>query len=142
MSAAKSGDSVKVHYTGSLSDGTVFDSSEGRDPLQFMLGSGSVIPGFDSAVNGMAVGESKTVTIPHDQAYGPRHAHLTQEVPRSAMPDDVELAPGLILQARDPQGETLNFTVVEFDNDNVKVDGNHPLAGKDLTFVVELVAIG
>ena len=142
MSQAKSGDSVKVHYTGSFDDGTVFDSSSGREPLSFELGSGNVIPGFDAAIQGMAVGDSKTVTIPHGEAYGPRHEHLTQEVPRTAMPDEVDLEPGLMLQAHGPKGETLNFTVVDFDDDKVRIDGNHPLAGKDLTFTLELVSIG
>jgi len=142
MTQAKSGDTVKVHYTGTLDDGTQFDSSQGRDPLEFTLGAGSVIPGFDTGVTGMSVGETKTIQIPSDQAYGPRQDQLTQEVPRSAIPADMELEQGMVLQARNPDGNTLNFTVLEFNDETVKVDGNHPLAGKDLTFALELVAIG
>ncbi len=141
MSQAKSGDTVKVHYTGTLADGSQFDSSQGRDPLEFTLGAGNVIPGFDQGVTGMAVGETKMIHIPVAEAYGPRHDHLTQDVPRSAMPADVELEPGMVLHAQGPEGQTLNFTVVEFDDQSVKVDGNHPLAGKDLTFALELVSI-
>jgi peptidylprolyl isomerase len=141
MSQAKSGDSVKVHYTGTLTDGTQFDSSQSRDPLEFTLGAGNVIPGFDQGVTGMAAGDTKTIHIPAEEAYGPRHDHLTQDVPRSAMPADIELEQGMVLHAQGPEGQTLNFTVVEFDDQAVKVDGNHPLAGKDLTFALELVAI-
>ena len=92
MSQAKSGDTVRIHYTGTLDDGTEFDSSKGRDPLEFAIGGGQVIPGFDSAVEGMAVGENKSVTIEPDQAYGARHDQLVQEVPKSALPDDLEAA--------------------------------------------------
>jgi FKBP-type peptidyl-prolyl cis-trans isomerase 2 len=142
MTQAKAGDTVKVHYTGTLDDGSQFDSSQGRDPLEFTLGAGNVIPGFDQGVTGMSVGETKTIHIPADEAYGPRQDHLSQEVPRSAMPADLELEQGMVLQARNPDGQTLNFTVLEFNDETVKVDGNHPLAGKDLTFALELVAIG
>jgi FKBP-type peptidyl-prolyl cis-trans isomerase 2 len=141
MSQAKSGDTVKVHYTGTLNDGTRFDSSQGDEPLEFTLGGGNVIPGFDAAVVGMALGESKTVTIPADEAYGPRQDHLTRDVPRGAIPDDIELAEGMVLHAQGPQGQTLSFTVISFDEEAVKIDGNHPLAGQDLTFALELVEI-
>ncbi len=89
----------------------------------------------------MTIGETKTIDIPAGEAYGPRHDHLTQDVPRSAMPADIELEQGMVLHAQGPEGQTLNFTVVEFDDQSVKVDGNHPLAGKDLTFALELVEI-
>jgi peptidylprolyl isomerase len=141
MSQAKFGDTVKVHYTGTLNDGTQFDSSIGQDPLQFTLGAGNIIPGFEDAVIGMGLGDSKTVVIPCDQAYGPRNDNMLQEVPRDAMPDDIELAEGMVLHANGPEGQTLSFMVVSFDDDNVKVDGNHPLAGEDLTFALELVSI-
>ena len=141
MSTAKSGDTVKVHYTGTLSDGTQFDSSRGRDPLEFTIGSGQLISGFDSAVDGMTLGETKTVIIPSDQAYGEHNPEMMQVVPRSAIPDDIKLEEGMILSANGPQGQTLNFKVVEFDEEKVSVDGNHPLAGKDLTFDLELMAI-
>ena len=142
MTQAKSGDTVRVHYTGTLDDGSEFDSSRGRDPLEFTLGSGSVIDGFDEAVTGMTVGDSKTVTIPCDQAYGERHPGMVQDVPRGAIPDDIELQKGMILHAQGPDGNTLSFTVAEFDEESVKIDGNHPLAGQDLTFALELVSIG
>jgi len=142
MSIAKSGDTVKVHYTGTLNDGSQFDSSQGRDPLEFTLGAGHVIPGFDEAVSGMSVGDSKTVTIPANEAYGERNDEMIQQVPRSAIPDDIEMEVGLMLSARGPDGQNLSFTVVEFNDEQVTVDGNHPLAGQDLTFALELVSIG
>ena len=142
MSAAKSGDTVKVHYTGTLNDGSQFDSSQGREPLEFTLGEGQVIPGFDEAVSGMAIGDSKTVTIPFGEAYGARSEEMIQLVPREAIPDDIELELGLVLSAQGPDGHTLTFTVVEIGDEQVTVDGNHPLAGQDLTFALELVSIG
>ena len=141
MSEAKSGDTVKVHYTGTLSDGTLFDSSQGREPLEFTLGAGNVIAGFDEAITGMSAGEAKTVIIPSDQAYGPRHDQLMENVPREAMPADLELEQGMVLHAQGPDGQELSFTVVEYDDQRVKVDGNHPLAGEDLTFALELMEI-
>ncbi|MEY6432574.1 peptidylprolyl isomerase [Thioalkalicoccus limnaeus] len=141
MNEAKQGDTVKVHYTGTLDDGTVFDSSRGNAPLEFTLGAGDVIPGFDSAVTGMAAGDTKTVVIPAAEAYGPRNEEMTQPIPRAAIPDEIELAAGLILHAEAPDGNKLSFTVVEFDDERVLIDGNHPLAGRDLTFALELVEI-
>jgi FKBP-type peptidyl-prolyl cis-trans isomerase 2 len=138
---AKTGDTVKVHYTGTLADGTEFDSSRGQEPLEFTLGQGQIISGFEEAVVGMAPGENKTVTIPSAQAYGERNEEMMQKVPRSAIPDEIELAEGMLLQAQGPEGETLRFTVAEFDEEAVLVDGNHPLAGRDLTFQLELVAV-
>jgi peptidylprolyl isomerase len=142
MSQAKSGDTVRIHYTGKLSDGTRFDSSEGRDPLEFSLGSGQVIPGFDNAVDGMAIGDSKTVTIPPDQAYGPKHDQLVQDVPKSALPDDLTPEVGMRLQSRAPDGRTMHLVVTDVADDKITVDGNHPLAGEELTFDIKLVAIG
>ncbi|MFP4246839.1 MAG: FKBP-type peptidyl-prolyl cis-trans isomerase [Halochromatium sp.] len=141
MSEAKSGDTVKVHYTGTLADGTEFDSSRGQEPLEFTLGEGQMISGFEDAVLGMAPGENKTVTIVSDEAYGERNEAMVQQVPRSAIPPEIELSEGLLLQAQGPDGETLRFTVADFDDDEVTVDGNHPLAGRDLTFQLELVQI-
>jgi peptidylprolyl isomerase len=142
MNQAKSGDTVRIHYTGKLSDGTEFDSSAGRDPLEFSLGSGNVIPGFDNAVDGMSVGDEKTVTIPPEQAYGPKHEQLIQDVPKKALP--AELAPevGMRLQSRTPDGRTMHLVVTDVADDSITVDGNHPLAGEDLTFDIKLVAIG
>jgi peptidylprolyl isomerase len=141
MSQAKAGDSVKIHYTGTLDDGTQFDSSDGREPLAFELGSGQVIPGFDKAVDGMAVGETKSVNIPAEDAYGPHHPQMIQEVPRSALPDDLEPAEGMGLQAQGPDGQVLNLVVTGVQEDSITVDGNHPLAGKALNFDIELVSI-
>jgi FKBP-type peptidyl-prolyl cis-trans isomerase 2 len=141
MSAAKTGDTVKVHYTGTLTDGTQFDSSRGQEPLEFTLGENQLIGGFEEAVVGMSLGENKTVTIPSDEAYGARNESMVQQVPRSAIPPEIELAPGMMLQAQGPEGETLRFSVVEFDDEAVTVDGNHPLAGRDLVFELELVEI-
>lgn len=141
MSQAKSGDTVKIHYTGTLDDGTQFDSSSGRDPLQFTLGSGQVIPGFEKAVEGMAVGDSKTVNIPPEQAYGPRHDQMIQEVPKTALPDDLEPVEGMALQAQGQDGKVVNLTVTAVQDDSITVDGNHPLAGKALNFDIKLVDI-
>lgn len=142
MSEAKSGDTVNIHYTGTLADGSVFDSSEGRDPLQFTLGSGQVIPGFDIAVTGMTVGEKKTVTIPADQAYGQPDPRAVQAIPRANIPAEIPLEVGLQLQATGPMGQPIAVTVVEISDTEVTLDANHRLAGKDLTFALELVSIG
>jgi peptidylprolyl isomerase len=142
MQQAKTGDTVKVHYTGTLADGTEFDSSRGRDPLEFTLGQGALIPGFENAVVGMSPGDTKTVEIAANDAYGDRHEQLTKDVPRTAIPDDIELQEGMVLRARGPEGQDLALTVVSFDDQSVMIDGNHPLAGNDLTFTVQLVEIG
>ena len=141
MTTAKSGDTVRIHYTGTLNDGTEFDSSSGRDPLEFALGGGQVIPGFDKAVDGMTVGENKTVTIPPGDAYGERHEQLVQEVPKSALPDEIDPAVGMHLQSRSPEGQVMNLVVTEVADASITVDGNHPLAGQALTFDIELVEI-
>jgi len=141
MSHAKSGDTVRIHYTGTLDDGTRFDSSDGRDPLEFALGGGQVIPGFDSAVDGMAVGENKSVTIPPDQAYGERHEQLVQEIPKTALPEEMEPAVGMQLQSQSPDGQFMNLFVTEVADETITVDANHPLAGQALTFAIELVEI-
>ena len=142
MSQAKSGDTVKIHYTGTLDDGTQFDTSSGRDPLEFQLGGGQVIPGFDTAVTGMAVGESKSVRIEPDEAYGPRHEQLVQQVPRSALPDDLEPQVGMGLQSQSPDGQVMMLMVTEVADETITVDANHPLAGQALNFDIELVEIG
>lgn len=142
MSEAKHGDTVKVHYTGTLDDGTEFDSSRGGDPLELTLGGGQIIPGFERALLGMVEGEAKTVTIAAADAYGPRREQLTQMLPRDAIPEDIELVAGMILHAEGPDGQALSFIVAGFDDERVLIDGNHPLAGQDLTFALELVEIG
>ena len=141
MTQAKSGDTVRIHYTGTLDDGTQFDSSAGRDPLEFALGGGQVIPGFDNAVDGMTVGDSKTVTIPPEEAYGQRHEQLVQQVSRSALPDEIEPAVGMQLQSQSPEGQVMMLVVTEVEEEAITVDANHPLAGQALTFDIELVEI-
>lgn len=142
MSTAKSGDKVRIHYTGTLNDGSVFDSSEGRDPLEFTLGSGQVIPGFDTGVTGMAVGEKKTIEIPCAEAYGESNPGAIQDVPRDQIPAEIPLEVGLQLQMQSPQGQVIPVSVTTVTDDTVTLDANHALAGKDLTFALELVSIG
>ncbi len=141
MSQARSGDTVRIHYTGTLDDGTEFDSSAGREPLEFALGGGQVIPGFDSAVDGMSVGDNKTVTIPPADAYGQRHEQLVQQVPRSTLPENMEPAVGMQLQSQSPDGQVMNLVVVEVEEESITLDANHPLSGQALTFAIELVEI-
>lgn len=141
MEQAKSGDTVKIHYSGTLSDGTTFDSSKGREPLAFALGAGQVIPGFDRAVEGMAVGESKSVTIPAEEAYGPHQEQLVQDVPNSVLPEGLEPEVGMQLQGTSGAGQTMQFVVTDVKEDTITLDGNHPLAGQALNFEIELVAI-
>ncbi len=140
MTQATTGNTIKVHYTGTLDDGTQFDSSAGREPLELTLGEGQVIPGFEKGLEGMAVGEKKTVHIPAEEAYGKHHPELVQEVPRDRIPEEIELEVGVQLQAQGPSGA---FVVVVTDlNDEVAtLDGNHPLAGEALNFELELVEI-
>jgi peptidylprolyl isomerase len=141
MTQAKAGDTVKIHYSGTLDDGTQFDSSLGRDPIEFALGAGNVIPGFDKAVEGMTVGESKSISIPPEEAYGPHHAQLVQDVPSSALPADLKPEVGMQLQGTGSDGQTMSVTVTAVGDDGITVDGNHPLAGQALNFDIELVSI-
>ncbi|HEX2191153.1 MAG TPA: peptidylprolyl isomerase [Longimicrobiaceae bacterium] len=140
MAQAKSGDTVRVHYTGRLEDGTVFDSSRGREPLEFTLGGRQVIPGFEDAVDGLSPGDERTVTIPTDQAYGPRRDEMTLTVGRDQFPDEVHPEVGQQLQMSQG-GQVAVVTVVDVSDREVKLDANHPLAGRDLTFDVQLVEI-
>ncbi|XPV76913.1 MAG: FKBP-type peptidyl-prolyl cis-trans isomerase [Desulfovibrio sp.] len=142
MSTAKKGDVVHVHYTGTLNDGSTFDSSEGRDALEFTVGSGQVIPGFDNAIEGMGVGEEKTVKIPVDEAYGPRHDEMMLDVERTQLPSDMEPEVGMMLQVTTEQGQVAHMTIAEIGETEIKLDGNHPLAGQDLTFALKLEKIG
>ena len=142
MSQAKNGDKVSVHYKGTLADETLFDSSEGRDPLEFTLGSGQVIPGFDSAVSGLSIGESVKVDIPAAEAYGERNAQLIQVMERKMLPPDIEPEVGQEYMAMSQTGQQVTVVVVDVSDDSVTLDANHPLAGKDLTFEIELVKIG
>ncbi len=141
MSQAKEGDTVRMHYSGSLPDGTKFDSSEGRDPLEFTLGSGQIIPGLDSAVTGMEVGESKQVTVGPAEGYGDRDPSRIQAVPRDQIPEHIPTDPGTQLQMQTPEGQTLPVVIAEANDSEVTLDANHPLAGQKLTFDVELVEI-
>ena len=141
MNQAKSGDTVKVHYTGKLTDGSIFDSSDGAIPLEFTLGSGVVISGFDDAISGMEPGEAKTVTIGCLQAYGPHMDEMIIEVERDSIPEDIELNEGMQLQIMGPDNQALIVTVAEVGEEMVRLDANHPLAGQDLIFDLKLVAI-
>jgi peptidylprolyl isomerase len=137
---AKQGDTVQVHYTGTLDDGRVFDSSEGRNPLEFTLGSGQVIKGFDAAVDGMSPGDSRRVTIPAHEAYGARRDDLVAVVDRDQFPDDLQPEVGQQLQVSQ-DGQTYVVIVTDVNAENVTLDANHPLAGQDLTFELQLVSM-
>jgi peptidylprolyl isomerase len=141
MTQVKPGDTVRIHYTGTLADGATFDSSAGRDPLEFTVGTGQIIPGLDAAIPGMAVGDKKTVEVPADKGYGQPDPNAQQAVPRAEIPADIPLDLGTQLQMQTPQGQVLPVTVVEVTDEQVVLDANHPLAGKDLTFAIELVEI-
>ena len=141
MSEAKNGDTVKVYYTGTLEDGTVFDSSKERDPLQFTLGKGQLIKGFEEAVIGMFVGETKSVRIPSDEAYGSHREDLLLKFNKSDFPPDIEPKGGLVINLVSPDGRNLLATITEISGDAVTLDANHPLAGKDLTFNIDLVEV-
>ncbi|HAE93469.1 MAG: peptidylprolyl isomerase [Hyphomonas sp.] len=141
MTQVKTGDTVHIHYTGTLNDGTTFDSSEGREPLSFQVGSGQIIPGLDSAIPGMTVGDKKTVNVACDEAYGQVNPEMTQAVPRADIPADIPLETGTRLQMQTQNGQVIPVTVTAVDDSTVTLDANHPLAGQDLTFNIELVKI-
>ncbi|SMY08442.1 FKBP-type peptidyl-prolyl cis-trans isomerase [Flavimaricola marinus] len=141
MTEVKSGDTVRIHYTGTLENGETFDSSEGRDPLEFVVGSGQIIPGLDKALPGMTVGESKSVPVPCAEAYGEANPEARQDVPRETIPAELPVEPGLQLQMQTQTGQVIPVTVVEVSEETVVLDANHPLAGKDLTFQIELVGV-
>ncbi|WP_332690000.1 FKBP-type peptidyl-prolyl cis-trans isomerase [Devosia sp.] len=141
MTEAKMGDVVRINYTGRLTNGTQFDSSTGKEPLEFTIGLGQVIKGLEAHVAGMEPGSKSTVTIPCDQAYGPHRPEAIQTLDRAKVPSGIDVRVGTQLQARTADGGVLPITVVGIDDASVKVDANHPLAGKDLVFDVELVEI-
>ena len=141
MAKVKTGDTVKMHYTGKLTNGDVFDSSVDTEPLEFKIGDKQIIPALEEAMIDMEPGQKKTVEVPADGAYGRHQEGLVQTVERNMLPDDIELKVGLQLTAQDQGGQPFTVTVAEFDDEKVKLDGNHPLAGQDLTFDVELVEI-
>jgi len=140
--AVKNGDTIKVEYTGKFTDGEVFDTSSGRTPLKFTVGTGQLIKGFDDAVTGMAVGDKKTVTIAPEDGYGLRNEENVIDLPKSTMPEGMEVAVGMQLQLSDPQGRPVPATVAEITDDTIKMDVNHFLAGKTLVFDIEVVETG
>ncbi|WP_367718486.1 peptidylprolyl isomerase [Nitratireductor sp. GISD-1A_MAKvit] len=141
MSQVKSGDVVRIHYTGKLADGTQFDSSAGREPLEFKVGSGQIIPGLDRQIQGMKQGDTGTLTIAADEAYGARDENQVQVVPRSALPPELDVKVGANLQATTPDGNQIPLSVVGVTDEEIRVDANHPLAGHDLIFDIEVVEI-
>lgn len=141
MKQAKNGKTVKVHYTGKFEDGTVFDTSVSREPLEFTIGEGQIIPDFEQAVIGMNPGEAKTVRIESDNAYGPHKDEMVMVVNRDQFPEDFEPEIGQQFKVRNADGKIIVVTVTDFIEKTVTLDANHPLAGKDLTFDIELVAV-
>ena len=149
MAQAKEGDRVKVHYTGRLDDGTVFDSSECAEddcgcehgPMEFTIGSGEVIPGFDKGVLGLDVGESKTIHIPVEEAYGERIEEMVAEVPRGDLPPEIKPEVGQQLEVTQEDGQVFQVLVTQMDDETITIDANHPLAGQALTFDIRLVEI-
>lgn len=142
MSQVKQNDTVKVHYTGKLKDGQVFDSSVERgEPIEFTLGQGQLIPGFEKGLLDMKVNEKKTVTIPKEEAYGEPREDLIQEVEKNQLPEEIKPEVGMGLVSKSPDGREMNLIVKDVKEDTIVVDGNHPLAGKDLVFDLEVVEI-
>lgn len=141
MAGAKNGDKVRVHYTGKVEDGTVFDSSKNREPLEFTLGETGIIPGFQEMVVGMNPGDSKTDTIPSEKAYGPHMEEMVLDVERDKLPQDLDLEVGQHLQLSRSDGQVIPVHVTHVGESSVTIDANHPLAGEDLTFEVDLIEI-
>ncbi|MDG3581957.1 MULTISPECIES: FKBP-type peptidyl-prolyl cis-trans isomerase [Galbibacter] len=141
MSQVKENDTVKVHYTGKLEDGQVFDSSLEREPLEFTLGQGQLIPGFENGILNMSVNEKKTINIPSAEAYGDIREELFQEIPKAELPENIEPKKGMGLVSRTPDGREIQLVVADVKDASIVVDANHPLAGKDLTFEIEVLEI-
>lgn len=141
MAKPQNGNTVKIHYTGRLTDGSEFDSSKGREPLEFVVGSGQVIQGFETAVLDLEAGQSTTVTIPAVSAYGERREEMVATVSRAQFPEDIPVELGIQLQIPTPDGRAMVAEITAIDGDNVTIDANHHLAGKDLVFDIELVEI-
>jgi peptidylprolyl isomerase len=141
MQQVKNGDTIKVHYSGKLKDGTTFDSSEGREPFEFEVGAGHVIRGFDNGVLGMEVGQKKTVDIPVEQAYGPEDPQMLMEFPLDRLPKELNPEAGMELMMRDQEGNSIPAIVAEVKENSILLDANHPLAGEDLIFELELLEI-
>ncbi|MFW6169085.1 MAG: FKBP-type peptidyl-prolyl cis-trans isomerase [Planctomycetota bacterium] len=141
MTKADNSNKVRVHYTGSLDDGTVFDSSQERDPLEFTIGSNEIIPAVENAVKGMEEGEEKQVKVPPTEAYGERNEQAIMEVSKDQLPSDVDVKVGTVLQGSTQDGDTMRLQVTEVKEDSVTVDANHPLAGQTLNFDLKLVEV-
>jgi peptidylprolyl isomerase len=141
MKQVGDGNTIRIHYTGRLDDGTIFDSSKEREPLEFTMGSGDIIKGFEDAVRGMTVGELKTIRITSGEAYGPYRDDLVMSINKSQLPPDIEAMQGAMLSLRHPDGRMIDAMIAEVTADSVTLDANHPLAGEDLTFELQLVAI-
>lgn len=141
MTTANKGNTVKIHYTGKLQDGTVFDSSRDREPLEFKVGEGKLISGFENAVDGMEEGEEKSVTLKPEEAYGQPREELVAEFNKSDFPDHINPQEGMMLQLKNENQQPMNVQVTDVSDEKVTLDGNHPLAGKDLTFDIELVEV-
>lgn len=137
----EAGNQISVHYTGTFEDGEVFDSSQGRDPLSFEVGAGQMIEGFDQAVVGMKVGESKKITLAPEEAYGPRNEELLMDFPMANFPEDMKVEVGMMLQLTNQDGQPVPATVAEINEESVKMDVNHPMAGKTLNFDIEIVEV-
>lgn len=137
----ENGQKVKIHYTGTLDDGNQFDSSAGRDPLEFEMGAGMVIPGFEKGVADMAVGDKKSIHIPAAEAYGEKRDELVMQFERSQLPEDLTPEIGMMLQMQGPQGQPVPVTVTAVEEANITIDANHQLAGQNLNFELELVAV-
>lgn len=141
MSQVKNGDTVQVHYTGTLDNGEIFDTSKEREPLEFTLGRGQLIPGFEKAVLGLTIGDSTKVDIPSTEAYGEERKDLIIHVPKDQLPDDVKPQIGMQLQVNQPSGQPIPVRITEVGETELTLDANHPLAGKDLTFEIELLGV-
>jgi FKBP-type peptidyl-prolyl cis-trans isomerase 2 len=141
MSKAKKGDTVKVHYTGTLDDESIFDSSRERSPMEFTIGAGNLIEGFEKGVLGMTIGETRTVKIPPEEGYGNRDENLITQIDRTYLPQSVEPAIGQQLQVKQPDGKTFVVWITDLDDQTVTIDANHPLAGENLNFEIELTEI-
>ena len=141
MAQAKNGNTVKLHVTGKLEDGTVFATSADSTPIEFTLGQGQVLPGIEQAAEGMATGETKTIEVPCEQAYGPRRDDLTHRIPKDRLPGDLAFEVGQRLQIDQTNGDTITASVVEVTDETITIDANHPLAGQNLTFDIEMLEI-
>jgi FKBP-type peptidyl-prolyl cis-trans isomerase 2 len=141
MSQVKENNTIKVNYTGKLSNGQIFDTSEGKEPIEFVLGQGRLIPGFEKGLIDMKLNEKKTIEIAKDQAYGDVNDNLIQEIKKTELPQDMEPKVGMGLVSKSPDGKEINLMVVEVKDESIVIDGNHPLAGHDLIFDIEVVEI-